>query len=477
MEARDKWACVCLAALLLQADGSWPELKHLRPHDASRPGDPAFWTVDEVRADEATYGKGVVKLTQVLGYSGRGSASRPAAAKGACSPSPQLREFVHCANATAIAFAPFSAHAPWVYGHLYQDTLNPLFNALARRGAARSARVALLKREQALTRAEEEALPPATRPVDLYLPAGAYMSARLGLSSYREAEVLFPEHLTGYRIKYAPWVPFCEAGKCARLGEPPPELRPSLALVLNAKPLLLTAVSPAEFKASAWRAIGVSGEADTITFMSTRSNTNGRRLANELELVKATRDFFAREAPDLRFVHFDHGRATFGEELAAVSRSAVFISLFGSSLHNCRFLPYGALVLQMHGALKNEWENDDMYCNLCQYHGARWLPYRVPGSIPLFTAGTGGLRYNKTAGGTMPSSVALVPPDDFAGRFLPLVLGGEYSRLFREFENSRRNQTNPRRNRTLKLLSEANDAKRRLPRQYRRTELVLSSEA
>ena len=62
----------------------------------------------------------------------------------------------------------------------------------------------------------------------------------------------------------------------------------------------------------------------------------------------------------------------------------VFISLFGSTLHNCRFLPPEAVVLEIHGALKNDVGPPDwyLYYNLCQrVMGLRWVGFAASNAM------------------------------------------------------------------------------------------------
>ena len=42
----------------------------------------------------------------------------------------------------------------------------------------------------------------------------------------------------------------------------------------------------------------------------------------------------------------------------------MFISLFGSALNNCRFLPPESVVVEIHGALKDDWPSNG-YGSLC----------------------------------------------------------------------------------------------------------------
>lgn len=448
-----------------------------------------------------------------------------------------LREFAQCTGATAIALSTSGAHMPWTYGHVYVQTIYPLFNLLARAGATRNERAAAAslqhtaethedkglqpcERDQrgdgslALARHNESASPFALQAVDVFLPAGAYLDQTYGQCAFEEAFALFPEVLTGFRLHPAAWVPICDGrGLCVRKGTAPLALRHRLALVMM-RDVKAAPISADTFRESAWRAVGLlpsphappplggpKAEAFAreelarprqVTFVSTAHNRISKRgLENEEALVNATRAFFEKHAPELKFVLFDHAKANggFASEVRTFGRSAVVISLFGSSLHNCRFVPPGAVVIQLHGATKNEWgvNTDRDYYELCARRcGARWAPYRVPGSIPLgvrvpgradggamMKANRKVIYYDTTLGGPSPENVARVNVSDLTERFLPKVLRGEWEVLLREFANSRRAQTEPQRAAVLPPLPKHWVPKGGLPAQYTQTSLLL----
>lgn len=359
----------------------------------------------------------------------------------------------------------------------------------------------------ALARSDDFGLPFAQRAIDVFLPVGAFLDAHYGPCAFEEAFALFPERLTGFRLHPATWVPICDGQNvCVRHGTAPAGLRARLALVLlhRLRPAAKR-VDARLFREAAWRAVGLlplplrqasppppsahvtsttgistgGGDADQaaarveavrietaartelahpglVTFISTVHNSVSKRaFEDEAALVNASRAFFRLQAPELRFHLLDHGSVSFAEEVRVISHTAVLITLFGSALHNCRFLPPGAIVIQLHGATKNEYSvgTDLMYYGLCSRLGARWVPYRIPGSIPLGVSGRNNqLFYNTTLGGLSPASRARVNLTDFTGRFLPSVLRGEWEGLFREFVNSRRAQTEPHRATQLPLL-------------------------
>lgn len=94
---------------------------------------------------------------------------------------------------------------------------------------------------------------------------------------------------------------------------------------------------------------------------------NGRRLDAEELLASGLRalasEFTANghrsngQQPSLRFEWVDITKLSFAEEIRLLRRTRVFVSLFGSSLHNCRWLPAEAVVVEIHGALKHDWRD------------------------------------------------------------------------------------------------------------------------
>jgi hypothetical protein len=129
-----------------------------------------------------------------------------------------------------------------------------------------------------------------------------------------------------------------------------------------------------------WANVGIpSGgvHVDTVTFVSTRRSSNGRRIAEEASLVRALKRFVAHRRPTWRFVHAElESLGSYAEEVALMARTRLLIGLFGSALHNCRFLPQDSVVIELHGALKNDVGFRDwyLYYKVCQRQvGIRWV--------------------------------------------------------------------------------------------------------
>ena len=138
-------------------------------------------------------------------------------------------------------------------------------------------------------------------------------------------------------------------------------------------------------RSTVWRNLDVEEmAADTVLFCLTgRRPTNARRFANEATVADQLRLYFAERQPALRFVAQQLDQLSYSDEIRLVRRSRVFISLFGSALHNCRFLPVDALVVEIRGAMKDDIGKSDvfLYASLCaQSMGLRWVGYAVNGS-------------------------------------------------------------------------------------------------
>ena len=123
--------------------------------------------------------------------------------------------------------------------------------------------------------------------------------------------------------------------------------------------------------------------------MSSEAASNARRIADEAPLVEAVRAAIALRRPRWRFRHQRLESLSYASEMRLLRRTALLVSLYGSSLHNClaartqtlvslccraaarasvraaawagRFLPDGAIVLQIHGALKGEISRHDAW--------------------------------------------------------------------------------------------------------------------
>jgi len=132
-----------------------------------------------------------------------------------------------------------------------------------------------------------------------------------------------------------------------------------------------------------WANLGVAQhQPDTAVFVSNEGASNGRRIADELLLAQAVKTCLAILRPNWRFRHQRLESLSYYNELRLLRRTTLMIALFGSSLHNCRFLPEGAMVLEIHGALKGETSRSafSLYPTICrQEMGLDYAAYVPPG--------------------------------------------------------------------------------------------------
>lgn len=146
----------------------------------------------------------------------------------------------------------------------------------------------------------------------------------------------------------------------------------------------------------AWENLGarsaLRGEAgDLVLLVSNEGAPNGRRIADEAGLERALRAHFRRTRPELQFARHRFDELEYPEEVRLFSRAAVVVSLFGSALHNCRFMRPGSLAVELHGALRRDFLDGYTgywYGQLCSGMGVTWLPVAVPGGVPTKTVDT-----------------------------------------------------------------------------------------
>lgn len=155
------------------------------------------------------------------------------------------------------------------------------------------------------------------------------------------------------------------------------ELRPQ-------QPYAPDALRPA-MRSVVWANLGVlDAPADTFLFVSNEGATNMRRIADEASVAAAVERVVRARAPRLTFRYQRLEALSLENEVRLIRRTRYMAVLFGASISHCRFLPLGALVLQLHGALKGE---TAAYAALSQYQDVcersqlvvRLVGYAVPG--------------------------------------------------------------------------------------------------
>lgn len=276
-------------------------------------------------------------------------------------------------------------HAPTQYGHMW-----PFLRAV----------VALLDgRGRACARGSEGAPICALPELDIYLPLGVDKYER----AFDELVGLFGNKPTrrrrGVRLQRAPWVPMCFGGCCAQFGGLPSALRGRVTL-LTKLPVSGSPWWSAEdeaLRAAAYELLGLGdvGNAsappptdarramDTVLYARSDGGSNSRRVLGEARLEARLREWAAREHPSLTFVgERPHALPSFADEVGLYARSALVVTLFGSALHNCVFMRPGALVVELHGALYDQWASFFFYHRRCRGAGVLHAPFYVEGATP-----------------------------------------------------------------------------------------------
>ena len=128
-----------------------------------------------------------------------------------------------------------------------------------------------------------------------------------------------------------------------------------------------------------------------------------------------------------------------------MASSAVLVSLFGSALNNCIYMARGSTVLEIHAALKNDYDhwNDHLYRRVCEEGlGLNWAGFMPATSVrPRRDPSSGALQWAHGEGNRSTERWAFVEPAAFA-RFVARALrahesGGEGLQALRDEYNAR----------------------------------------
>ena len=199
----------------------------------------------------------------------------------------------------------------------------------------------------------------------------------------------------GITIEQVPWAPFCATIETLRsvtcVGQrPPPALRGRTSLLVDvpvANPMNEQTIRRFRLKVACSMRLDERQPADVALFVSSANATNGRRIADEEAVALELKAYFARAQPRLQFVHVNPQALSFLDEVRLFRRTRVLVTLFGSTFWNCVYMRPGALVVQIHGALKNDFDAGAAFgwCELCQKNlGVHWTPYIVPDAMPAW---------------------------------------------------------------------------------------------
>lgn len=118
----------------------------------------------------------------------------------------------------------------------------------------------------------------------------------------------------------------------------------------------------------------------TLLWVLSVTGTNGRSIRHETRAVELVRETF--EPRGWRVVTLNTslpagGAEAYQREARAIAGADILVSLFGSALHSCRLMRPGSLVVEIHAALKSDFDtsSDHMYDKLCTGAGLRWVGY------------------------------------------------------------------------------------------------------
>ena len=310
----------------------------------------------------------------------------------------------------------------------------------------------------------------------LYLPAGDHICAD-GKNAFVELWSLF-SGCAGLRIEREPWAPFCYRGCCGSRGKPPEGLAKELTVISGfaAEHTAMEASKRVhgQFRSDVHYCFGGADAQQQrrqqpatrrALWMLAGSGSNGRRIKNESVIIEVVRAALARDARHSWDLHvLDTHTISYGDEVRWLIRSDLVFGLFGSGLSNCRFMRSGSTIVQLHGALKNDFGErpEWMYKRLCNESlGVRWVGYATRSFRPVVTnperaaraaAGTpdkdSSGRYiqywaNEVIDGTNTFEVAHVDAPQFA-IFLDKLLGGEWDALSAQWDEQMRKFPDPR---------------------------------
>lgn len=289
------------------------------------------------------------------------------------------------------------------------------------------------------------------RTLNIFLASGRGLRGDLGAGGrlHEEIATLFSNSGTGLHIVRAPWVPFCRCGCCRAAYKSAPDLPLLLVEVtVTANPFPRSGrLTDRDFRSDARSLIATSetlpsdvtmaatdgsSSSCVITWVVAARGVNGRRYSNERVLIERANATARRLRTPVRFELLDYTRMGYASELRLLAQTSVLVSLFGASLHNCRFLPASSVVVQIHAALKNDVGPFPalMYKQLCADRlGLRWVGYAPSAYVPVGSVNGSSIE------GFAPKnaySVARVEASEFE-RFWVRVLQGEYEALEAEF--------------------------------------------
>lgn len=169
-----------------------------------------------------------------------------------------------------------------------------------------------------------------------------------------------------------------------------------------------------------------------VLFLSSIRASNLREMADEDGVAAAVEKHYQHSRPELSFRRVRLLNLTsYADEIRLVQRAQVMISLFGSALHNFRFMQPGSLVVQLDDALKSDFFGAPLQYSLpCASMGLRWLGVPVPGGLPTATRlQTSALQFSSRGSDYM---LARVNASELV-RYLTMEENGQHAAALREY--------------------------------------------
>jgi hypothetical protein len=245
----------------------------------------------------------------------------------------------------------------------------------------------------------------------------------------------------------------------------PRELRGKVTLITNFRvgPPRLRASQHGSFRKAVYMSLGL-GQAPPgkILYIRSKKFQTRRHVGEEDAVVQGLAQWAAAEHPQLNFSAEDVHRLPYAEEVARFADARVMISLWGSSIHNCRYMRPGTLVVELFGALGGKWGDTALYAGVCADScGLQHVPFGVPGAYPVMKQVERNGRTtwrNVGFGDRRDGMIARIDPDalvDFMRRAFPAdpCQVANWSTLIGDFNQFLRRQPNPNSLRPLGTIS------------------------
>jgi hypothetical protein len=281
--------------------------------------------------------------------------------------SAQLDEAAGAGGAVALGFRS-TMHHSMRYGHMYQF-VNAFYCGVVK------------------PRLRREGL----RQLRVYLPAGLVNCSKEYVSFLELFGTPRAQQLLAMTIERAPWVPTCVAlvSECWAHGGVPAELRGKVTLLANVPnaPFDLSGGHQPGFRDAVFDCLDLLrtrfAPPSLILYVRSSRWQTGRRVGSEEAVVAALGRWAASEHPDLAFSAQFVDQLSFADEISLFASARVMISLWGASLHNCRFMRAGGVVVELYGAIDRKWSDTCVYTRVCASScGLLHAPLGVNGTFP-----------------------------------------------------------------------------------------------